>query len=46
VRFTPFRTFVGQTTIRYRVVDANGRVAYSTFTAVRPVRPAVIDAGR
>lgn len=45
VHFTPFRGFVGQATIRYRVVDANGRVAFSTFTAVRPVRPALIDAG-
>ena len=46
VMFTPFPGFRGQTTIRYRVVDAQGRVAFSAFTARAAVVPGSIDAGR
>ena len=46
VIFTPAKGFTGRTTIRYKVVDTHGHVAFSTFS-VQAVRvPRVIDAGR
>jgi uncharacterized repeat protein (TIGR02543 family) len=45
VRFIPSARFIGVTTIRYRVIDANGKAAYSRFTAVARAKPGSISAG-
>ena len=45
VRFVPVKGFTGQTTIRYRIQDRNGKWAYSTLTAVAPAIPTVITGG-
>lgn len=46
VLFKPRADFVGRTTIKYRVIDSQGRIAVSTFTAASLVVPGVIDAGK
>jgi hypothetical protein len=45
VQFVPAPGFTGQTTIRYRIQDRNGRWAYSTLTAAAPAIPTVITGG-
>jgi uncharacterized repeat protein (TIGR02543 family) len=46
VEFIPDPRFYGRTTIRYRVIGADGTVTYSTFTAVRVAIPSVVTGGR
>jgi hypothetical protein len=46
VMFTPEKNFYGRTTIRYRVIAADGSITYSTFTAVRTAVPGRIAGGR
>jgi hypothetical protein len=45
VTFTPAPGFLGRTTIRYRVIDGDGKAAFSTFTAIRVAKPGVINSG-
>jgi len=45
VQFVPAPGFTGQTTIRYRIQDRNGKWAYSTLTAVAPAIPTVVTGG-
>ncbi len=45
VQFVPEKGFTGQSTIRYRIQDRNGKWAYSTLTASAPAIPVGISAG-
>jgi uncharacterized repeat protein (TIGR02543 family) len=45
VQFVPDNGFTGQSTIRYRIQDRNGKWAYSTLTATAPAIPMGINAG-
>lgn len=45
VTFTPAPGFLGRSTIRYRVIDGDGKAAFSTFTAIRVARPGTINSG-
>ena len=45
VKFTPVRGFHGKSVIRYRVLDANGKYAMSTFTVSTADVPSTINGG-
>lgn len=45
VQFVPAPGFTGQTTIRYRIQDRNGKWAYSTLTATAPAVPTTVNGG-
>ncbi|MBU6245715.1 MAG: tandem-95 repeat protein [Actinomycetales bacterium] len=45
VQFVPAAGFTGQTTIRYRIQDRNGKWAFSTLTASAPAIPTDITGG-
>lgn len=46
VTFTPKPNFYGRSRIQYRVINEDGSVGTSTFTAVRIAMPSLIDGGR